>query len=406
MDIATTLKHYNQEHLLDTIQKMNSEQQQKIIQELENIDFEEINNLFSQLKTKIEKNDNFEPVQYFEKKDIIGKYEDKGIEIIKNNKYAVITMAGGQGSRLGHNGPKGTYMLDINGTQASIFEVLSQKLIDAKIKYGVDIPWYIMTSNNNDAETKEFFKNNNFFGLNKVKFFKQMDIPVLDENGKLLIGKDFLIKKAGNGNGGIYKALYEQGILEEMENGGIEWIFVSGVDNILVNMVDPLFIGLNYVQGTEIASKPTTKKSPEEKASVFCKRNGRSSIVEYTEISEEMKNMRDALGRLVYGQIDIVSHLYSLNALKKLKDVKLKYHIAHKKSAYLDKNLKLVTPDSPNTYKFEQFIFDGFEEFEKITLLSVERDKEFAPIKNATGNDSPETAVNLYIKEKGLCQKQ
>lgn len=402
MEILEMLEKYNQKHLLRIINKVDNEKKQKLIDELKNINFDEINSLYNELKTKKTTNDKFEQIKYIEKKAVSKECENIGIDIIKNNKYAVITMAGGQGSRLGHNGPKGTYILNINGVKKSIFEILSENFKNAKNEYGVDIPWYIMTSNNNDKATKDFFLKNNNFGLKNVSFFTQEDIPVIDENGEILIGEDFLVKKAGNGNGGIYKALEKSGILKEMEVNGIEWVFICGVDNILVNMVDPIFLGINYKQGTEIASKSTSKKNQNERAGVFCKRNGRCGIVEYTEITDEMKELKDEDGRFVYSQINILQHLYSLNALKKLKDVNLKYHIAHKKNSYMDDELTLVNPSEPNTFKFEQFIFDGFEEFENMTLLNVVREEEFAPIKNAKDIDSPETAVKLYIKEKKL----
>jgi len=403
LNIAETLKKYNQEHLLKIIDKMNDEQKKKIFNDLENIDFEQIKRLYEELIESKEVNDRFEPIDYIVKQDVIGKYDEKGIEIIKNNKYAI---AGGQGSRLGHNGPKGTYILNINGVEKSIFEILSENFKNAKEKYEVDIPWYIMTSNNNDKDTKEFFAKHNNFGLDNVHFFTQMDIPVIDENGKLMIGEDYLIKKAGNGNGGIYKALEKNGILKEFENNGIEWIFISGVDNILAQMIDPDFIGLNYVQKTDIASKSTIKKSPDEKVGVFCKRNGRCSTVEYTETTLEMREAVDENGNFMYGQANILQHLYSLKALKKLKDVDLKYHIAHKKGSYMDEELTLVAPDKPNMYKFEQFLFDGFEIFDKMTLLTVKREEEFAPIKNAKDIDCPETAIKLYVKEKNIYNSQ
>ena len=396
MDIIELLAKYGHENLLKIIKKMDKNKQENIIDELKNINFEEINKLYVQLKDTVEVNDKIEPVEYVKKEDVIGKYEIEGINAIKNNKYAVVTMAGGQGTRLGHNGPKGTFMLDINGTKKSIFELLSKNFVDAKIKYGVDVPWYIMTSSNNDEKTRNFFEENKNFGVKNVQLFTQMDIPVLDENGKLLIGEDYMIKKAGNGNGGIYKALEKHGILEEMEKNGIEWVFVSGVDNILVKMIDPLFIGLTCAQGTEIASKCTTKVSPDEKVGLFCKRNGRCSTIEYTETTDEMRNAKDSNGNYIYGQANILQHLYSLKALKKLKDVELKYHIAHKKESYINEQLELVTPNSPNIYKFEQFIFDAFDKFDRMTLLNVSREEEFAPVKNATGADSPETAIKLY----------
>lgn len=404
MDIQSKLKRYNQEHLLEIIYKMDEQSQKEIINELQKLDLDEIEELYITLKNPKEKRYMIEPIGYIEKerlsKQELEEYKEIGLEIIENMQYAIITMAGGQGTRLGHNGPKGTFELNIEGKSKAIFEILSEQIKIVKDTLNVEIPWYIMTSSQNDKQTKVFFEDNNYFGLDKISFFLQEDIPVLDENGKLLIGEDYKIKKAGNGNGGIYKSLENNGILKDLDEKGIKWIFISGIDNILMQLVDPVFLGLNYKNGTEIASKSATKTSPEEKTGVFCKKDHNCGIIEYSEINDEIKNLKDEAGKLIYSQINILAHLFSLDALKKLKDIKLKYHLAHKKNIYIDENLNPVIPKSPNTYKFEKFIFDGFEQFKNMTLLNVSREKEFAPIKNSSGNDSPETAIKLYINEK------
>lgn len=404
MDIQSKLKKYNQEHLLKILNNIDKKKQKELINEIEKLDLEEIKELYTELKQPEKTNYKIEPIDYIEEGKMSEEEKEEcnrlGLEIIKNNEYAIITMAGGQGTRLGHNGPKGTFMLNVEGENKSIFKILSEKIKIVKDTLNVEIPWYIMTSNQNSKDTKDFFENNNYFGLNRVKFFLQEDIPVLDEQGKLLIGENYKIKKAGNGNGGIYKSLKNQEILNEFEEAGIKWIFISGVDNILMKLIDPLFIGLNIKNGTEIASKSATKIHVDEKTGVFCKKDGRCGIIEYSEINEEIKNKINEDGILIYSQINILAHLFSLNSLKKLKDVKLKYHLAHKKNSYIDENLNVVIPTEPNTYKFEKFIFDGFEQFENMTLLNVKREREFAPIKNSTGNDSPETAIKLYINEK------
>jgi len=324
------LKQYNQEQVIDILEKMPSKYQKNLIEQILKLDFKEIDNIYNELKNGYKEDlKTIEPVKYTEKiklsKEEKDTYEEIGRKIIKENKLAVITVAGGQGTRLGHKGPKGTYELDlwneIYGKKASIqeefgkekcvleestrkvsiFEVLAQNFIRAKSEYNVDICWYIMLSNENKVETLNFFENNNYFGLKKenIIFFVQKDIPVIDENGKILVGTDYLIKTASNGNGGIYEALNvsiidnsignssdlnnknmkkesieiksiaEQSenvehkivdkigdkiceidknkkltVLETLMNNQTEWIFVSGVDNILVNPIDPLFIGL------------------------------------------------------------------------------------------------------------------------------------------------------------------
>ena len=406
--VLTILKENNQEHIIKILEKMTVENQEKLMKQILELDFKEVNNLYDELKNGyVEKLNTIEPIKYIEKERLSEEarkeYEELGNKVIKENKLAVLTVAGGQGTRLGHNGPKGTYELELEavfGKKVSIFEVLASNFIKAKSAYNVDINWYIMLSNENKNETVKFFVDNDYFGLPKssVKFFMQNDVPLIDENGKVVIGEDFLIKVASNGNGGVYEVIPT--VLEDMKNNGIEWIFVSGIDNILVNPIDPLFVGLTIKEGNLIASKTVKKIDANEKTGVFAKKNGKIGVIEYNEISEELRNARDEDGELVYGQSNIVSHLYNIEAFEVLKDVKLRYHKAHKKNSYLNEDLELIVPEEPNTFKFEKFIFDAYEKFDGMSILSVKKDEEFAPIKNAEGKDSPATAVELYLKAR------
>lgn len=403
------LKKYRQEGILNILNRLPLKDRDGLIRQILKTDFEEVNNLYKELKNgSVEEINSVEPVGYVNKEKINEKdaneYNNLGEEVIKNNKLAVITVAGGQGTRLGHSGPKGTYMLDLEkiySKKVSIFEVLSKNFLNAKKEHNVDINWYIMTSNENKGETVQFFKNNNFFGLNEknIIFFVQNDIPIIDENGKVLIGSNHLIKTASNGNGGIYEVLDKQGILNDMKQKGIEWVYLSGVDNILANPIDKLFIGLTIKENNLIASKTTKKIDPNESVGVFCKKNGKIGVIEYSEISEELRCMVDENGKLVYGESNILSHLYNIRALEILKSKKLKYHRSHKKGSYINKDLEEIYPIEPNIYKFEKFIFDAFAYFEDMTILSINREEEFAPIKNAEGKDSPRTAVELYVNK-------
>ena len=181
-----------------------------------------------------------------------------------------------------------------------------------------------------------------------------------------------------------------------MKNNNIEWVFVGGVDNILLKIVDPLLVGVTINEGNQIASKSVIKTNPRERAGVFCKIDGKPGIIEYSELPEEMIEEVDENGELVFGDVNILSHLYNIKALEQLANMKMPYHIAIKKSDYLDENGNLVVPEDKNVYKFESFIFDVFSSFDNISILRVKREEEFAPIKNKEGNDSPETAVKLY----------
>lgn len=397
------LKKYNQEHLLTFYDDLNEENKELLLDQILNIDFELIQELYINAKEGVHLNTNgIEPIPYVDKsklsKEELDLYSEKGIEAIKSGKLAVITMAGGQGTRLGHNGPKGTYDLGLDNHK-SIFEILCDNFIEAKNTYGIVIPWYIMTSNENDDATKSFFEEKNFFGYPKeaVHFFKQGELPMISVNGKILLNEQGLVKLAANGHGGIFDSMLKNNILEELKKDGIEWVFICGVDNVLVKMVDPLLVGLCLNKNILAGGKSVVKVNPQEKVGVFCKRNGRPSIVEYTVITEEMANARDENGELVYGETHIVCNLFNIKALASIIDKKLPYYPAFKKASYMDENKQIVTSDSPNAYKFESFIFDAFSALDDMCILRVKRENEFAPVKNATGVDSPETARKLYL---------
>lgn len=252
-----------------------------------------------------------------------------------------------------------------------------------------------MTSEENNDETVSFFEKMNYFGYSKeaIKFFKQAETPLISKEGKLLIGNDNLIKLASNGNGEIYKSMIKNGIVEDMKQKQIEWVLITGIDNILVKIVDPLLIGATKKQGNLIASKSVIKKTPRESGGVFAKADGKPGIIEYVEVSDEMANEKDKNGDFVYGDMNIVNHLFNIKALDIINNRPLPYHTAVKKCEYKTENGDVVQEP---VYKFEKFIFDGFVFFNDMTLLRVQRECEFAPIKNAEGNDSPETAKKMY----------
>ena len=255
-----------------------------------------------------------------------------------------------------------------------------------------------MTSRENNEQTVKFFESKNYFGYPKesVKFFKQGELPMLSKDGKILLQEDYLVKEAADGHGGILKAMLKNNIIEEMKQNGIEWVFISGVDNVLAKLADPLLLGLTSEKKVLAAVKSVEKTNPKEKVGVFCKKNGRTGVVEYTEIPEEMAEQRNPDGSLVYGDLNAVFHLYNIKALEKILELKLPYHTAVKKATYIDENGKLIVPEEPNAYKFETFIFDSFEMFDDVVILRVKREEEFAPVKNKEGQDSPETARKLY----------
>lgn len=402
------LKKYGQEHIISWMDNLKNDEKDKLVNQVLNLNIGQVVDLYKNLNKTFEiGNKNIEKISAIDisklSDDEFKNYKSIGEEFIKNNEYAVITMAGGQGTRLGHTGPKGTFKISVNNGDKYLFQIIVESLQKANNKYGVVIPWYIMTSDENNNQTLEFLEANNFFGYDKqkVKLFKQGKAPLISTKGQLLIGKDKLIKEASDGNGSIYQSLEKNGILEDMKQNNVKWVFVGGVDNILLRIVDPLLIGVTVSENNKIASKSVIKVTPKERAGVFCKIDGKPGIIEYSELPEEMAEKVDENGDLVYGDVNILSHLFSIDALENLAKTQLPYHIAEKKSDYLDENGNLIKPDDKNVYKFESFIFDAFSNYDDMSILRVKREDEFAPIKNAEGVDSPETAVKLYNAQLG-----
>ena len=264
-----------------------------------------------------------------------------------------------------------------------------------------------MTSKENNKETIDFFEKNRYFGYQKDKnlfFFTQGQLPMIDTEGKILIGEDGLVKEAADGHGGIYEALIKSGMTAKMKELGVEWVFIGGVDNCLVKMVDPVLMGIAIEKNASIAGKSIVKANPHEKVGVFCKKNGKPYVVEYSEISEEMAEAVDENGELLFGESHILCNLFKLDTIEKMGANPLPYHIAYKKAKYIDKDGNLVVPTSPNAYKFEAFLFDAFGEADNMAVLRVKREEEFAPVKNSdeAGVDCPKTARKLYEDFYGL----
>jgi len=224
-------------------------------------------------------------------------------------------------------------------------------------RYGVSVPWYIMTSDENNSETVEFFEKHNYFGYNKgdIFFFTQSKLPMVDTNGKCLIDEKGNIKEAADGHGGIFKSILKSGALYDMQSRGIEWVFIGGVDNVLVKPVDPVLIGLSIKDNVDAAGKSIIKANPHEKVGIFCKRNGRPSVIEYSEISDELAEERLENGELKYAESHILCNLFSLNAINKIASIDLPYHVAFKKAKYIDCDGNLIVSEKPNAYKFESF---------------------------------------------------
>ena len=399
--VIQKLEKFNQTNLINLLNKL--EDKTELINQINSINFEQIMELYNKVKEpKIIDINKIEHINYVDKSKLsnedLEEYNKTGEEIIRNGQYAVVTMAGGQGTRLGHKGPKGTFKIAVNGEEKYLFQIIVESLQIANDNYDVIIPWYIMTSSENKEQTVKFLEENNYFGYpkEKVKFFVQGNLPLINTNGELIIDENCLIKEASDGNGSIYQSAKKDGIIEDMKKNNIKWIFVGGVDNILLKIVDPVLTGLTIKENNKISSKSVVKTNPKEKVGVFCKIAGKPKVIEYTELPEDMACKKDENDELVFGEVNILSHLYSIEALEELSNKKLPYHVAFKKANYLDNNGNFIEVSEPNAYKFEAFIFDAFEEYSDMSILRVKREEEFAPIKNAKGQDSPETACKLY----------
>lgn len=404
-DVIELLIEYNQLHIVNWLNTLDEYKKKELIDQINHIDLHQISELYDNAKKEIEfKENKIEPIDYLDKQkmDDITKtrLSELGEEVIRNGKYAVVTMAGGQGSRLEHQGPKGTFKLDVYGKGKYLFEILAENLKQANQKYGVTIPWYIMTSRENNEETVSFLEKNNYFGYdpNYVTIFTQSELPLVDEQGKLLIGKDLKIKEASDGNGGTYSSLRRSGCLADMKERGIKWIFIGSVDNALLKMVDVTLLGMAIDKNVQIASKSVVKANPHERVGVFCKMNGHPKVIEYTELPEKLAEKTDQNGELKYGESHIMCNLYTIDAIEKISIEPLIYHSAFKKNSYIDEEGNEVIPEEPNSYKFESFIFDAFEFFDDIAILRGCREDDFAPVKNKDGVDSPKTAKELYEK--------
>lgn len=411
-EVVSILKEYNQEHIIKYMENLNEKEKEELEDQILKIDFHQLTELYENAKKIIEiKENKIEKIDYIDKQKMSNSQKqqlsDIGGAVVATGKYAVVTMAGGQGSRLEHPGPKGTFKLDVYGKGKYLFEILVDNLKEANKKYQTTIPWYIMTSKENHDETYQFLEKNNYFGYDKnyVTLFMQGELPLVSLDGKLLIGKNKLVKLASDGNGGTFASLRLSGALADMKERGIEWVFIGSVDNVLLKMVDTILLGFAIDKGVQIASKSIVKANPHEKVGVFCKMNGHPKVIEYSELPEKMAEEIDDDGELRYGESHVMCNLFTIDAIEKISKQPLIYHSAIKKNSYLDENGKEIIPSEKNCYKFEAFIFDAFTFFDDIAILRGKREEDFAPVKNKEGVDSPKTAKELYEKYWNFRQK-
>lgn len=400
--VKNILKKYGQEHLLHFYSDLTDKQKSNLLNQILSINFEEILDLYN--KFSIEKyisTENIEPLSYSDKSSLsankLKQLENLGIKYIKSGKVGVITLAGGQGSRLGLTGPKGAFYIETS-PKKSLFEIISDYIKKYSSLYNVNIPWYIMTSTSNYFDTISFFEANNFFNYNRnnIMFFTQGNMPIIDVNGKLVLSEIYKINLASNGNGNLFRSLKNSNLINDMEQKKLQWLFVGGIDNVLLDPLDPVFIGYAINSKVDIASKTVFKENPADRSWIFARKNGKPCIVDCENFVEQLSLLKDKNGNYLYRETNMLAHLFSLKAINKLSNITFPYHTAFRKNAFVnDEGMKQV-PDSPNVYKFEQFIFDAFSYFDDIGLLRVNSEEEFAPIKDFTSIYNPEIAAQKY----------
>jgi len=347
----------------------------------------------------------FEPLGAMEIPEIKEREEEFkaiGIEAMKQTKVAAVLLAGGQGTRLGFDKAKGMYNIGVT-KDLYIFEQLIRNLQKVVAEVGADIPLYIMTSDKNDKDTREFFAEHDYFGYNKdfIKFFVQEMVPAVDFEGNVLIEAEDSLAMSPNGNGGWFKSMVKAGLDKDMKEKGVEWLDVFAVDNVLQKIADPVFVGATLQSGCVSGAMVVRKCDPYERVGALCLEDGHPSIVEYYELTPEMAEAKNEAGSLLYGFGVILNYLFSLDTLLDIEKQQMPLHIVEKKVPYVDENGVYVKPETPNAYKFETLILDMIFMMENCLSFEIEREKGFAPIKNPTGVDSVESARAL-LQQNGI----
>lgn len=393
------LQKHNQSQLLQYYDELSAEEQLRLLKQIEYTNFNIVKNIeISQSGSgngKITPPANAVTVEEAARRRV--QFETVGLNMLAEGKVGAVLLAGGQGSRLGYDGPKGTFNIGVT-RELSIFEQLMRNVSDVTSQTGRAFPLFIMTSTVNDAATRSFFKEHSYFGYprDEIHFFIQDVAPACDYDGKVFLDDKGRISLMPNGNGGWYSSLVNNGLGRILERDNIEWLNVFGVDNVLQRICDPAFIGAIILKRCRCGAKVVKKTSPDEKVGVLCTQDGKPSIVEYFEMPEDLKN-KTKKGELVYRYGVILNYLFNVHDLNLTLSGKLPYHLADKAIAHMENGVR-VTPSKPCGYKFETLVVDMVRLMGSCLAYEVEREREFAPVKNATGTDSVDTARELLRK--------
>lgn len=402
-ELLNVLKEHGQEHIFEAYKKLDEAGKAKLAAQVEKINWSIV--AMAGHEELAQERGKLEPLSALEVTEIEAnkvRYEAIGLDAIKAGKVGAVLLAGGQGTRLGSDGPKGKYNIGIT-KDVYIFERLIRNLLDVTDKAGCFVPLYIMTSDKNNDETISFFEEKNYFGYPKdfVKFFKQEMAPSVDFNGKLYMEAADSLSLSPNGNGGWFYSMSVTGVLKDVKARGVEWLNIFAVDNVLQRIADPIFVGATLDSGRVSGAKVVRKADPNEKVGVLCLEDGKPSIVEYYEMTEEIINSREANGELSYNFGVILNYLFRVDKLEEIMNAKMPVHVVEKKIPYINENGDYIKPETPNGYKFELLVLDMIHLLDNCLSFEVVRDYEFAPIKNKTGVDSVESAQAL-LKKNGV----
>lgn len=387
----------NQTYIKAAMGRNSAEQNEELKKKLEKIDWTILNHI--ERKETVNERGVFAPLEAVEVSDIEAgkeKFLKLGLDAIRAGKVGAVLLAGGQGTRLGLDKPKGTLNIGVD-RELYLFEQLFRNLMDVTDQAEAYVPMYIMTSNINHDDTVNFFEEHAYFGYPKdyVKFFVQEMVPACDYEGHVYMESDTEVAMSPNGNGGWFGSMVKAGLLEDIHARGIEWINVFAVDNCLQRIADPLFIGATIDSGCESGAKVVRKAAPDEKVGVLCTEDGRPSIAEYYEMTEEMATARKENGDLLYGFGVILNYLFSEKKLEEIADANMPIHVVEKKIPHIDAEGNPVKPEQPNGYKFETLVLDMVHMMKDCIPYEVVREREFAPIKNLHGVDSLDSAREL-----------
>ena len=399
-ETKTMLENKGQTQLLKYYDELDQTQKEELLARIGKIDFSLLEILDN--PSMKQKRGDIKPLSALKLSEIDKNrysYEKTGIEAIKAGKVGAILLAGGQGTRLGYDKPKGTYNLGVT-KKLYIFECLINNLMDVVKKADAWVPIAIMTSDINHDDTVSFFKEHDYFGYNSdyVYFFVQDMAPATDYNGKIYLEEKYKPAMSPNGNGGWFTSFAGAGLLDEFNKLGVEWMNVFAVDNVLQRIADPSFVGATIQSECVCGAKVVSKAAPDEKVGLLCTEDGRPSIVEYYEMTDEMMYSKDENGDLLYNYGVILNYLFSVKELIRIMEDKLPIHVVEKKIPYIGDNGVKNKPEKPNGYKFELLVLDLIHLMKDCLSYEVCRENEFAPVKNLTGIDSVESARELLVK--------